>query len=229
MLPSDLDGPEAYLVRRERRAAIRQAELAALPPWYSPALHFLCTNAVAVGVAVFCLRGVSAGAGWAWATLPATFVVMNGLEWWFHKELLHRRRPPFAGLYRRHTPSHHMYYVDDDMALSSFREVRLVLFPWWAGVLGAPAIGALLWLGIPWWGWDRALLVEAGVMLYFVAYEWLHLLYHLRADRFPGNLSVVRWLARHHELHHDPRLMQRHNFNVNVPLFDWLKIGRAHV
>jgi sterol desaturase/sphingolipid hydroxylase (fatty acid hydroxylase superfamily) len=33
----------------------------------------------------------------------------------------------------------------------------------------------------------------------------------------------VRILRRHHAIHHDPRLMQRYNFNVTVPLWDWVR------
>ncbi len=31
---------------------------------------------------------------------------------------------------------------------------------------------------------------------------------------------IIRALRTHHARHHDPRLMQRWNFNVTVPLFD---------
>ncbi|MBK7399278.1 MAG: hypothetical protein IPJ34_24170 [Myxococcales bacterium] len=32
----------------------------------------------------------------------------------------------------------------------------------------------------------------------------------------------MRFLREHHRRHHHPRLMQRWNFNVTIPLFDWL-------
>ncbi len=29
-------------------------------------------------------------------------------------------------------------------------------------------------------------------------------------------------LRHHHTVHHDPRLMNRYNFNITYPIFDWL-------
>jgi sterol desaturase/sphingolipid hydroxylase (fatty acid hydroxylase superfamily) len=60
-------------------------------------------------------------------------------------------------------------------------------------------------------------------MLYVLSYEWLHLAYHLPQDTVLGRNPLVRVLARHHARHHDPRLMQKWNFNVTVPLWDWVR------
>ena len=60
-------------------------------------------------------------------------------------------------------------------------------------------------------------------MLYVVSYEWLHLSFHLPATHFIARLGVVKKLKRHHATHHDPRLMQKWNFNVTVPLWDWVR------
>ena len=45
---------------------------------------------------------------------------------------------------------------------------------------------------------------------------------HLPPESFVGRRRLVRVLREHHARHHHPRLMQRWNFNVTVPLFDWL-------
>ena len=50
-----------------------------------------------------------------------------------------------------------------------------------------------------------------------VSYEVLHLCYHAPKDSFIGRLSLIRVLRAHHARHHDPRIMQRYNFNVTVP------------
>jgi len=55
-----------------------------------------------------------------------------------------------------------------------------------------------------------------------LSYEWLHLSYHLPPESRVGRLRPIRALCRHHALHHDPRLMQRWNFNVTVPFWDWV-------
>lgn len=35
-------------------------------------------------------------------------------------------------------------------------------------------------------------------------------------------LPWLRRLREHHRMHHVPALMAHHNFNVALPLFDWL-------
>ena len=63
----------------------------------------------------------------------------------------------------------------------------------------------------------------ASVVLYVLSYEWLHLAYHLPQDRWLARTALVRTLRRHHQLHHAPHLMHRWNFNVTVPLWDWVR------
>ena len=58
---------------------------------------------------------------------------------------------------------------------------------------------------------------------YVVVYEWLLLSYHLPADSFIGSLALIRFLRTTHAIHHDPRLMQRFNFNVTLPLWDLVR------
>ena len=55
-----------------------------------------------------------------------------------------------------------------------------------------------------------------------VSYEVLHLCYHAPKDSFIGRRKIIRILRTHHARHHDPRRMQKYNFNVTVPLFDWI-------
>jgi hypothetical protein len=56
-------------------------------------------------------------------------VLFNATEWRAHRDLLHKRLPPLGALYDRHTPQHHLIFVDGAMALRDPREFRLVLIP----------------------------------------------------------------------------------------------------
>src|SRR4029078_13703134 len=92
-----------------------------------------------------------------------------------------------------------------------------------AGVLGivltaAPIAMGAAWLFTPNVGW----LCLLTTSLYVVSYELSHLAYHLPENSFIGRRAFVRVMREHHARHHDPRLMQRYNFNVTVPLGDWL-------
>lgn len=205
----------------------RAATLAALPRWYSPLRHIACTvgiGAVALTVALLMLKDVRS---WQYLAVPGTIVFANFFEWWAHKHVLHRKRLLFAVLYEKHTPFHHRLYRRESMAIRHWRELAFVLMPA-AGVLGivimaspiAIAVGSLFGSNVGW----LTMLTQA---LYMVMYELTHLSYHLPAGHVIRRLWIIRWLATHHARHHDPELMQRWNFNVTLPLADWILGTRA--
>jgi hypothetical protein len=207
----------------ERRDALRARLLAALPSWYSPWAHLMFPSLVGVAAVVSCVYALAPLRALELLTIPLSLVLLNAAEWQIHRGLLHRRTPPLGVLYDRHTPQHHMIFVTDDMAIRSTREFRLVLIPFYgilAAGLGALPIPLLLWLGfgLP----NVALLFMATTMGYVVLYEWLHLAYHAPAASFIGRRRWMARLRRHHAVHHAPERMQRWNFNVTVPLWDWL-------
>jgi len=69
-------------------------------------------------------------------------------------------------------------------------------------------------------GGSVALTVSAADTLgHVLAYEWLHLLYHLPPGRVARCVPFMAALRRHHALHHSPQL-QRFNLNVTLPLWD---------
>jgi hypothetical protein len=211
------------------RQRVRACLIAEIPPRYSPWLHLACTTGIGVALLVAGALEIHGVRAVELLVIPAVFVLANGFEWRAHRDVLHRIKKPFGVLYRKHTPEHHVVYVEDDMAIRDWRELRLVLIPA-AGVLGivilltpmAALVGFLVTANTGW-----LVLLTGG--LYMVGYELSHLSYHLPRESFVGRLALVRVLRRHHGRHHDPRLMQRWNFNVTIPLFDWLHgtIARA--
>jgi hypothetical protein len=172
---------------------------------------------------VFALSRLDGLRAWQLLLVPVFLVVSNAIEWHAHRGLLHRRTWPLEVLYVRHTPQHHAVYVADDMFIRDWREVKLILLPAW-GILAilaaaAPIAAAFVVAGQP----NLAALWVATVAAYVLAYEWLHLAYHLPADGAVGRLRMTRWLRRHHQRHHAPQHMQRWNFNVSVPLWDHVR------
>ena len=207
-----------------RRDELRSRLVAGIPRWYNPWLHLGVPSAFGIGILVACVLGLHAVRPVELLAVPATFLVINAGEWRIHRDILHKRTPPLTVLYDRHTPEHHMVFVTDDMSIRSWREFYLVLIPAYgivAAAVGALPFPALLWLGFGLR--NPALLFMASTMVYVVLYEWLHLSYHLPADSFIGRLALIRRLRRHHAVHHAPELMQRWNFNVTVPLWDWVR------
>jgi hypothetical protein len=198
----------------------REERLAALSPYYRPTLHVLFPMAWATLVILGCallLEGVRAI---DFLTIPVVLVLSNATEWRLHKDALHQRWYFAPSLYDQHTPVHHRIYTYRDMEMKDRRELAFILILPWAGVALfvalLPIAAALGWLLNP----NVGLLFMATCMFYVVSYELLHMSYHLPRTSMVGRNAVIRALARHHSVHHDPRYMQTHNMNVTLPLWD---------
>jgi hypothetical protein len=209
------------------RERVRAAAVARIPWWYDGRVHLAFPSAVGLGLVVAAVLLLDRPAPAVWVTVAVVFVLLNFVEWHVHRHVLHRRSWPLEELFWRHTPEHHVIFVRDDMTMRSRAEFRLVLIPFY-GILAifvtTLPVTAALWL---WVSPNVALLWVATTMGYVVAYEWLHLAYHLPVDSAVGRSRLVAWLRRHHAMHHTPELMQRWNFNVTVPIADWA-LGTIH-
>ncbi len=203
--------------------ATREQIFAGISPAYSGWRHFLVVNAMAAAAIAFAAWLLRAPSWRELLAVPITFVLVNAGEWQLHRDLLHKRVPPFQVLYERHALNHHVAFHHDTMAAPSPREWRWVLFPapafLGALVLLAPialAVGALASRNA------GALVAVTGVGFYLL-YEWCHLSYHQPEDSFVGRLALVRLLRRHHQRHHHPAMAKRYNFNVTFPIWDWVR------
>jgi hypothetical protein len=210
-----------------KRDQVRAAANAKASRWYNPWVHLAFPSLVGLGMIAFAASRLDAPTPLELLTVPVVFVLVNFNEWHIHRNVLHRRTWPLEVLFWRHTPEHHVIFVRDDMAMRHRREFRLVLIPFY-GILAifvtTLPITALLWAAV---SHNVALLWVATTMGYVVAYEWLHLAYHLPASSRIGQSAPIRWLRAHHGHHHTPELMQRWNFNVTIPLADWV-LGTTH-
>ncbi|MBX3188318.1 MAG: sterol desaturase family protein [Labilithrix sp.] len=207
-----------------RRDAVRAQSIAEIPWWYSAWGHLAATTGIGLAVlavSTYQLSKLSTRAT-DWIVVPLVLLLSNFYEWRVHKHVLHRRRWPFEVIYDKHTPMHHMIYVEDDMALRSTKEFRLVLIPA-AGVLGIVLAAAPVAFGVGrLWSASAGWLFLVTASLYMVTYEVLHLCYHAPKDSLIGRQRFIAVMRAHHAKHHDPRLMQKWNFNVTIPLFDWI-------
>jgi hypothetical protein len=205
-------------IHERKRAEI----VATIPGWYSPIGHLLVPSLLGLSAMAGALSRIHDLGLVELVTIPLTLFFAFGFEWRVHQLLLHRRTPGASVLYERHELMHHVIYTYDDMAMRSSRELRLILMPAFAvvGVLfvNLPftiAIAALV-------SKNAACLFLATSMIFFLTYEWLHCAYHLPKDSAIGRNGIISYLREHHRRHHDPRLMKNWNFNVTVPVFDWI-------
>lgn len=216
------ESPAAPPEVNPRREAVRAEILAKIPENYNPAVHFLVPGVLGLGVFAACVAMLHDVRPLEWLTIPVTLFLGLGFEWRVHKSVLHERQPLLGILYVRHELHHHVIYTYDDMTMRSNREWRLVLMPAYAIVLVflmmVPIVAALWFFATP----NIALIHLATSMVFFLAYEWMHLSYHLPQEHPIGRLSLIRRLRELHRRHHDPKLMKRWNFNVTVPLWDWI-------
>jgi len=206
----------------DTHAEFRERQLSAIPRWYSPYGHLAGTLGVGILALAIALWNVHDARWYQFLVIPLVLVFANFFEWWAHKNVLHRPRWPFRTLYQKHTPLHHRLYRWEDMAIRRVRELAFVLMPA-SGVLGivisaSPIALAAGWLLGPNVGW-LTLMTQA---LYVVAYEVTHLCYHLPATHPVQRIGLIRKLSGHHARHHHPALMGKWNFNVTVPLADWV-------
>ena len=197
---------ERTLAKREE---VRARLMGSIPTWYLPWGHLAATVGIGVVVLVVALTQIHGLALRELYVIPVTLILANYFEWRVHQKLLHRRLWPLQELYDRHTPQHHVVFVESDMAIRSTREFRLVLLPA-IGVLGivlADAPLALLFGRLAGGNVGWLFLVSSALAL--ISYEILHLTYHLSPDSVIGGSRLVSALRRHHARHHDPRLMQK--------------------
>jgi hypothetical protein len=210
----------------ERTAAARERAreklMGRIPRWYNPWCHLAATTGIGLFVLALALYELSGVKPLELLMIPAVFIVANAFEWRVHKNVLHRKLWPVEVIYTRHTPEHHAVYMTNDMAMRSTREFRLVLMPA-AGILGivvaATPMAFLVRLAL---GANCGWLFLVSSALYMVLYEVSHLSYHLPETTWVGRRPLIKVLREHHARHHDPRLMQKWNFNVTLPLFDWV-------
>ena len=201
----------------------RATVFASIDPGYSGVRHFVLVNAMALPVIVWALAQVRAPGAAELCAVPIALTLANYGEWALHRYLLHRRVPGFHVLFQRHAVMHHSAFRHDLMAAPSSREWRWVLFP-------APALlGLLALVGPICLGMARLVTANVGALLlasfvgFYLLYEWCHLAYHQPEHGVFGRSQVLRWLRLHHQRHHHPRFARSYNFNVTVPLFDWVR------
>jgi hypothetical protein len=202
--------------RPDRRARLQTAG-------FSLRRHLVVFGALAAGAVALAI-GLARRARPAdlWI-IPAYLLVANLAEYLMHRLLMHRPIWPRA-FYRSHTLGHHRAFHHDSMEIGGWREMELVMMPWFSlaffFVAMAPVVAAVAW------AFDRGaagLFLLTGVAT-FVLYEGMHALYHfpLPALRWLGLLDnrAFRFLYDHHRHHHRLTRMRGTNFNISMPLSD---------
>jgi len=200
----------------------RHRYMAEVPASYRWPVHVMLDLALAGAVLVYAIASLRAVTGAELMAVPVGLLSANVAEYLLHRYPMHRPMWPLRFAYRRHGVVHHSVFTYEDMGMRSPRELRWVLFPVFTvpGLLLmmlpiAAATGAAVSANAGW----LTLAVTSG---YYLLYELLHTAYHLPRDSSVARQPLIAWLRSLHQVHHDPRLMTRYNFNVTLPIADAL-------
>lgn len=202
------------------RAAFRHDEIG---PRYSGRGHLAFTSVLSLAVVAFAVIQLEAVQPLEWLTVPLVFLYANLVEYFGHRGPMHHRWPVLGLVFHRHAQQHHRFFTNREMAFDGPRDYKAVLFPPVMIVFFIGGFALPMWLVLSIVATENAawLAVATGIA-YFLNYEWLHFAYHCPPDSGVGRNALVRRLRRLHRAHHDPALMQRHNFNITYPVGDWL-------
>ena len=194
----------------------------ARPRRYSPVAHVLIHIGPAVASCVYAASRLEHVGALEWLTVPSMLIFGSAFVYWFHRFVLHRPTRLSYFAYELHTLQHHRFFDYDHITADELKDLHIMLFPWWSGLL-LSAVMLLLSLALsPLVGANVAHLVMLMSTLYLLLYEAVHTVSHLPDENVLTRSPVLSFLREHHRIHHDPAQMGKHNFNVVIPLFDWL-------
>lgn len=192
------------------------------PPNYRPRLHLVTHLGPLVAAAAWAGTRLRSPSAMQWLVVPGAVTLASLFVYWFHRHVLHRPRRFAAYAYRNHTLQHHRFYDYEHITPDSIADLYVTLFPWFAGPGLAGLTLTLAWLLTPLLGNNVAYLLVLVSNGYMLAYEATHTIAHLPDAHPLLRLPILPFLREHHRLHHDPALMGKYNFNIVLPLFDWL-------
>ncbi len=200
----------------------RSALRAWIPSGYDARLHVAGMFALG-GLAITALltwHHASIGPRDLWA-IPAMLLAGTFVEYAAHRWLMHQRQSWFGLPWDAHTGRHHHFYLSDAPTWDAASDIWLILFSpkdvvLLTVVLAVPAAALSTVMAPGAW-----VLGTCTAVAYFLAYEGLHLLFHLPADsawlRLPSMGSMRRRHLRHHQL-----ADMHANYGVTFPLWDRL-------
>lgn len=155
--------------------------------------------------------------------IPITLLIANIVEYFGHRGPMHEPMRGMYALFERHAKVHHQFFDEQWMSCESSRDHHIVLFPplmlvFYLGLIALPLATIVYLTTTP----NRAYLVFASSVFYYLSYELFHFTSHVHPQSRIGRLPFVARLREHHRIHHSHKLMGSHNFNITWPIGDWL-------
>ncbi len=192
--------------------------------WYSGILHVAIIYVIGSLLLFYFYLNLNSITLLEYIIIPITFLFCNFFEWFLHKEIMHKPRnfPGARAIYSRHTLQHHQFFTDKEMRFASSNDYRVTFFPPYAliifsimGILPGLALYNIFSSNVAW------LFMITTTSMYLV-YETMHYCCHIDDNFLVRNFPCINTLRRHHEAHHNQKIMITKNMNLTFPIADWL-------
>lgn len=215
------------LMTLEAMVKFRNQYRASIASSYNGWLHMLSVLLVGLGIIIYALTQLQSVSLVEWLMFPVVMLLVNFAEYYAHRWLGHRKTQYGKLFYSRHTGDHHSFFLENAMAYEAVRDWRVVLFPLY--LIFAFVLGLIVPIGYflsELFSLNAAWIYAAAGISGYLFYEVMHFSYHIPRGHWVEKLFLVipGWQAlRHlHVLHHKRDKMGDANFNITLPVFDFL-------
>lgn len=210
------------LIKNEKVLKFREKYIAGISSSYNPFFHLLSMWTTALLVIIYSFNAVVLE-GYLWLLILPIFIFLNFVEWGIHKYVMHQKInfPGLIDLYERHTFDHHQYFIESEMTFNTWKEMRVIAFPW-------QAMLAFLIAGL-FSGFVAYTLINSNAgyitlfsfMVYYLLFDLMHISCHFEDNIVLRNLPFINTIRRHHAAHHKKNKMTKINMNLTFPVADY--------
>ena len=212
------------LSQKEKVIRFRKKFMADNHIWYSGVFHYLFNGTLLFGSCTFLFLQVTDLKPIELLTIPVVLILGSLTVYLIHRYPLHQKyKSVRKQTYDQHTLVHHRFYTNELYHVGNQEDSNTFLFPPVVVLsfcaLALPALYFLTRLFLP----SNVVFLLVGMSsIYFILYEIVHYTSHLSENHWLMRIGYFRRMRKHHLDHHDPRLMEKYNFNIVCPLFDYV-------
>ncbi len=207
----------------DRQKSFREKYRKQVQGWYNGLLHVSIIYTIGILLLCYFYLNLNTISLAEFIIIPVTFLFCNFFEWFLHKEIMHKPRnfPGARAIYTRHTLQHHQFFTEKEMRFASSSDYRVTFFPPYAlivfsimGIFPGLVLNYLFSSNVAW------LFLMTTTTMYLI-YETMHFCCHIGDNFIVRNFPFINTLRRHHEAHHDQKIMITNNMNLTFPIADW--------
>lgn len=207
--------------------SFRDRYRAGIPSYYNGWVHLTLSSALPLGIVALFVPTLLQATASTWLLALPMLAIANLTEYLTHRIPMHRRVPGLSAMVARHVGVHHRFFRDTSISGRDHRDFH--------ATLTAPIQQLFIFTaaGLPLWGVSYLLLGPSAAAvaastcaLYYLIFEWAHLVCHAPEHSPLLRLPGMRAMRNHHQRHHDPTVMAKAGFNITVPLWDFVKTTR---